>query len=141
MFTFPNFKNIDPALDTVLAVKAYLQVNGRCRKYLLARIGNRQSIQAETIANDCKKAMAAAGVPSKFKAHSIKMASASKLLDLGFTVDEVMILGGWSSVRVFMDFYNRRKIHNASQLMTDNLQQEVDDMQVEESLLNSDEIL
>ena len=51
-----------------------------------------------------------AGVPKKFTAHALRMAAASKLLEMGFETSKVMVIGGWTSNSVFNKFYNRQKI-------------------------------
>eukprot|EP01126_Amoeba_proteus_P033252 TRINITY_DN3261_c0_g2_i2.p2 TRINITY_DN3261_c0_g2~~TRINITY_DN3261_c0_g2_i2.p2 ORF type:complete len:117 (+),score=12.31 TRINITY_DN3261_c0_g2_i2:1205-1555(+) len=62
-------------------------------------------IGTNMIANIRAKHLKAVGVPSKFTSHSIRMAAATALIDKGMTVDEVMTLGGWSSRRVFLQFF------------------------------------
>ena len=45
----------------------------------------------------------------KFKSHSTCMSVASKALDKGISMDEVMRAGRWRSKTVFDRFYNRSK--------------------------------
>eukprot|EP01126_Amoeba_proteus_P055761 TRINITY_DN6943_c1_g5_i1.p1 TRINITY_DN6943_c1_g5~~TRINITY_DN6943_c1_g5_i1.p1 ORF type:complete len:422 (-),score=41.59 TRINITY_DN6943_c1_g5_i1:147-1412(-) len=64
-------------------------------------------IQSSTIANIRSRIMQEANIPEKFTSHSIRMAAASALIDQGMDIEEVMAIGGWSSKRVFLVFYNR----------------------------------
>ena len=48
-----------------------------------------------------------AGIDHHFTCHSLRMATASKLIKLGVPVEEVMVLGRWRSKSVFRKFYNR----------------------------------
>ncbi len=47
------------------------------------------------------------GVSDTYKAHSIRMSAASHLIDIDYTIDEVMALGNWSSRATFQKFYDR----------------------------------
>eukprot|EP01119_Soliformovum_irregulare_P019133 TRINITY_DN6002_c0_g1_i4.p1 TRINITY_DN6002_c0_g1~~TRINITY_DN6002_c0_g1_i4.p1 ORF type:complete len:431 (-),score=68.10 TRINITY_DN6002_c0_g1_i4:213-1385(-) len=75
-------------------------------------------IQADTIANITNNALHDAGIPDKFKAHSTRMAGASKALDLGMSVDDVMRIGGWTTRAVFELFYNRARAKDLGRLLT-----------------------
>jgi len=44
-----------------------------------------------------KKKFTTAGVPARYKCHSIKVAVATKLVELGVPIDQVMSLGRWMS--------------------------------------------
>lgn len=63
-----------------------------------------------TVAKLTLNVLGKAGVPENFKAHSLRMAAATKLLDAGFSEADVMTIGGWSSRNVFNKFYDRRKL-------------------------------
>jgi hypothetical protein len=64
----------------------------------------------QRIAKETLWIMNKAGIDTnKYKAHSTRMAAASKALDIGFTVDDVMKQGRWRSREVFEKFYNRSK--------------------------------
>ena len=69
-----------------------------------------EEIGTQTIAKDTMKAMSLAGIDiNKFKSHSTKMAAASKALNKGASIDEVMRAGRWKSRTVFDLFYNRSR--------------------------------
>jgi integrase len=69
-----------------------------------------KEITRETIAKTTLEAMANAGIDTSiFKSHSTRMAAATRALDNGATVDEVMRTGRWRSRSVFERFYNRAK--------------------------------
>jgi integrase len=79
-----------------------------------------KEISRQRIAKVTLEAMERSGIDiTKFKAHSTRMASASKSLDLGASVDEVMKQGRWRSRSVFMAFYNRAKPRNFTSLLLD----------------------
>jgi hypothetical protein len=78
------------------------------------RLLQHHALSPKTIASDLKAVLAAAGVDTDvFKAHSIRAAAASKAIDQGASVDDVMKRGRWSSKEVFTRFYDRSR-------MTDN---------------------
>jgi hypothetical protein len=65
-------------------------------------------IGVQRIAKITLEAMEMAGIDvTRFKAHSTRMAVASKAIDRGASVDEVMRQGRWRSRDVFTTFYNR----------------------------------
>ena len=66
-------------------------------------------ISTDTVRNICSNAMRHAGIPKRFASHSLRMAAASKLLDEGMSIEDVMRLGDWTSTLVFTRFYNRSK--------------------------------
>lgn len=67
-----------------------------------------KEITTQRIAKITLEVMKAAGIDvGKFKAHSTRSASASKAIEKGMSVDEVMALAGWRSRGVFNAFYNR----------------------------------
>ena len=69
---------------------------------------NYKPLAAGTIAKIVLEQMNAAGIDTeKFKAHTVRMATASKQIDLGEEVTSVMHRGRWSSTGVFQKFYNR----------------------------------
>ena len=74
----------------------------------LAQHKPHQNLIADSIARRFHLLMGAAGIDTdKYGAHSARGATATKLIQQGATVDEAMRVGGWSSVKVFRDFYNR----------------------------------
>lgn len=68
----------------------------------------------------CICRVAAVGIPENFKPHAIRMAAAI-MLDRDLSIDEVMLLGGWTSSTIFNTFYNRRKISNAAEKLTEGI--------------------
>jgi site-specific recombinase XerD len=77
-----------------------------------------KEIGTEAIAKDTMKLMQLAQIDTtKFKSHSTRMSSASKALEKGASVDEVMRAGRWRSKAVFDLFYNRSKHLDVAQLI------------------------
>ena len=67
-----------------------------------------KQLTSQRIAKLLLQSMAAAGVDTqKWKAHSVRGASATNLLDKGTSVEDVMRAGRWGSFLVFRDFYDR----------------------------------
>ncbi len=64
----------------------------------------------DRISNMVSKLLHRVGVPKKYTCHSIKMAVATKLIEQGVPVSDVMALGRWRSINVFNRFYNRAKM-------------------------------
>ena len=69
-----------------------------------------QEISAATIRSRSQFHMVKAGVPSYYKAHSIRMAAASRMLDMGIPIEDVMKIGDWTSLHVFLVFYHRSRV-------------------------------
>ena len=67
-------------------------------------------LSKDRISNSVTKLLHRAGVPERYKCHSIKMAVATKLIEQGVPVADVMALGRWLSINVFNRFYNRAKM-------------------------------
>lgn len=67
-------------------------------------------VHPERISKWMKMIMGRAGVPSKYTAGSARMASASKLLDSGQSLEYVLGLGRWSSYQIFNRHYNRSRL-------------------------------
>ena len=77
-----------------------------------------EEISTQTIAKDTMKTMGLAGIDiNKFKSHSTIIAAASKALDKGASIDEVMTAGRWKSRTVFDLFYNRSRGLNIANLI------------------------
>jgi hypothetical protein len=64
---------------------------------------------ADPLAADTKAFMTSAGVDIAYKAHSLRSATASALLDSGASEIDVMAHARWSSSSVFRKFYARTK--------------------------------
>lgn len=108
-----NF-DTDPAICPVRALKAYVDRTSHIirpdDRIFLAQHAPFKEIGTETMAKDVLKILTAAGIDtSKFKAHSTRAAAATRALDAGATVEEVMEAGRWLSFSVFQEFYNRSK--------------------------------
>ena len=72
--------------------------------------GKHLPLSARTIASRVLAILESAGVDiSKFKTHSIRMAAASKALDKGATLDEVLQHARWRSAAVFQRYYERTR--------------------------------
>jgi len=67
-----------------------------------------RKLSKDSIARRFVGLMQRAGIDTDvYGAHSARGATATKLILQGATVDEAMRIGGWSSVQVFREFYNR----------------------------------
>jgi len=111
------WNNTNRKLCTVRAIKAYKKASKKGKRtFLLTQIGSSAPIKPDTVKHICVKAMKEAGIPENYKSHAIRMASASKMLDIGMSIDQVMTLGRWRSALVFQQFYNRRKLVNVAEL-------------------------
>ena len=66
-----------------------------------------KDLSSERIGNLETHLLHDAGIDRHFTCHSLKMATASKLIELGVPIKEVMVLGRWRSKSVFRKFYNR----------------------------------
>jgi len=111
--TIHRFKD-DIRVCPVLAMEEYLRdLRTVCSE--VAEIGVFRGIvrpfkvlSAVTIAKQTLEVMKAAGIDvNKFGAHSTRGAAASKALNKGSSVEQVMAAGRWSSWEVFNRFYNR----------------------------------
>jgi hypothetical protein len=72
----------------------------------------------QCIAKEILKIMNKAGINTKkYKAHSTRMAAASKALNIGFTMDDMMKQRHWRSREVFQKFYNRSKAKNFGSIL------------------------
>jgi hypothetical protein len=79
----------------------------RTRLFVAAQ-GEHTPLSSQRIAKVVLEVMKEAGIDTKvFKAGSVRGAAASKALDNGALVEEVMRQGQWSSLSVFERFYNR----------------------------------
>ena len=67
-----------------------------------------KELSVDTLAKDTLFVMKEAGIDvNRYKAHSTRAVAASRAIDAGATVDNVMRWGRWKSHCVFMRFYNR----------------------------------
>ena len=101
----------DPTLCPVEAMKSYVGRTQAIPRPLDAVFLSAKAffceISPETIAKDTLFIMKTAGIDiSVFKAHSTPAAAASKALDAGATVENVMHWGRWHFYCVFMRIYN-----------------------------------
>jgi hypothetical protein len=104
----------DPDICPVATTSVYLQkTEGLAPDHDFLILSIRKPflpVGADCISKIVKNAMTQAGVDTSiFNAASLRMASASKALDKGASVDAVMRIGQWSSFSVFQRFYNRSK--------------------------------
>jgi len=111
--TIRRFKD-DTRVCPVLALEEYLRdLRTFCSE--VSEIGVFRGIvrpfkvlSAATISKQTVEVMRAAGIDvDKFGAHSTRGAAASKALNKGSSVEQVMAAGRWSSWEVFNRFYNR----------------------------------
>ena len=135
----PLFTNPVEELCPIAAIKAYNSCSSPDKKYLIAQLKSANSMQASSIRKIVQVVMTKVGIPVKFKSHSIRMAATTKLLEEGMSVDQVMTLGGWSSMSVFHKFYNRRKLDNPTELIRPTASESADEMEIESAKEYSDE--
>lgn len=77
-------------------------------KVFLSIRGKHAPLSSQRIAKYLLNSLDMAGINTeKWKAHSFRGASATKLLDLGVGAEDVMRAGRWSSYSVFNKFYDR----------------------------------
>ena len=130
---YPLFDNpADPARCPVVALREYLRrTEGLVREkisedfpheHLVLRLtpskGTYGPVGSQYISKICVGVLRSAGIPDHFKSHSLRLAAATKLLNSGVEVEDVMKIGGWTSRQVFDKFYNRKRIRaDIGQLM------------------------
>jgi hypothetical protein len=103
---------LNPKLCVVAAWEEYLNrtvnVNRIKDRVFISNDKKGKEIGSETIAKDTMKAMELAGInTNRFKSHSTRISVASKVIEKGASVDDVMRAGRWRSKEVFEKFYNR----------------------------------
>lgn len=102
-----------PKLCVVQALRNYLQLTKqvpRPHDRIFVTEDLSTELGKERLAKDILAVMAAAGIDTqRFKAHSVRMAVATKAIQLGMPVDEVMRKGRWRSWQVLRDFYERSR--------------------------------
>ena len=114
IFFEENISN--PALCLRRALQDYIQIFGdtfakKPDGPLLIALNGGQGISSATIGKIVFEAMGQVGIDTKvFKSHSLRMASASALLDAGMSIEQVMKLGSWKSSQVFLKFYHRARV-------------------------------
>eukprot|EP01089_Gocevia_fonbrunei_P007184 TRINITY_DN1824_c0_g1_i2.p1 TRINITY_DN1824_c0_g1~~TRINITY_DN1824_c0_g1_i2.p1 ORF type:complete len:972 (+),score=163.13 TRINITY_DN1824_c0_g1_i2:748-3663(+) len=105
-----------PELCPYLAIKEYLsrtenrraKIKEENNQLIISEKGAIKPLKKETISKLCKEAMEKAGINTRiYKAASIRHASASKAVDLGMEIEEVLETGCWTSRAVFETYYNR----------------------------------
>ncbi len=74
----------------------------------------------DTIANNTLGLMEKAGIPKRFKSHSLRAAACTYLVEKGVQRSEIMLLGRWNSERTMNRYYDKRQWKGAdpSQLFT-----------------------
>jgi site-specific recombinase XerD len=104
----------EPNLCPVLAVLEYIsrtqqwRNENNAKRLFVAVNGDHLPLSSQRIAKLVLSVMQEAGIDTKiFKAGSLRGAAASKALDNGALVEQVMRQGQWSSLSVFEKFYNR----------------------------------
>ena len=112
-FFFPSFKE-DKCLCPVEALRAYEERTASFRnnagenRVFRSFIGKHGPVTSSTIARWIKSCLQKAGVDTTvFKAHSTRVAAATKAAMSGLTVDAIMKAADWSSEGVFQKFYYR----------------------------------
>lgn len=114
IFFEPNAK--DKALCLHKAFADYLhlfkeQVDPKENPCLLMRQLNKVApLQKNTIANLVLKVLEHVGIDTKiYKSHSLRMSSATAMIDAGMPIESVMKIGNWETTNVFLKFYHRAK--------------------------------
>jgi len=101
----------EPRLCPVRNLREYLSRTQQARAVieghpLILDDALRAGIGAQRIAKLALQCMREAGIED-FPAHALRMASATRLVDSGVSVDEVMVKGDWTSRETFNKFYLR----------------------------------
>lgn len=65
-----------------------------------------RALSAQTLAKVTSKAMVAAGIPAKFKAHALRYAAVTKALQAGASFDEIKARWGWASEETVRTHYS-----------------------------------
>ncbi len=108
---FLDYYNENTNICPATALKVYLErtrgVERPNDKVFLSSKAPYQELAKDTIATDTMSTMKEAGVDiARYKSHSTRHAAATKAIESGATIDEVMARGGWKSRHVFQEFYN-----------------------------------
>ena len=111
-FFFPSFE--DKRLCPAKTLKVYEERTALFRdssgenRVFRSFMGKHGPVTSSTIARWLKTCLKKGGIDTtKFKAHSIRAAAATKAAMSGLTVDEIMKAADWSSKGVFQKFYYR----------------------------------
>ena len=118
----PNVKN--PALCLKVAFENYIKVAADCvnteeeSPALIRQLKAKLPYAKNSISADVLKVMKEVGINTDvFKAHSLRMSSATALIDAGMSIESVMKIGGWHSTQVFLKFYHRARRHGAANVI------------------------
>jgi integrase len=120
---YPIFKNAErPAICPWAALQLYLERTAGWadgpRDAIFRWLERDQPLGKDAIANASREVMQRAGIPEEFRSHSLRMAGATRMLDAGIPLQQVMRIGGWTSGEVFQRFYDRSRIpRNVAQRM------------------------
>ena len=110
----PNLE--DPGLCVREAFRLYLELfknninEEEANPVLMRDLKAKKPIQKATISNLVLAVLKKVGIDINiYKSHSLRMSSASAMIDNGLSVEHVMKIGEWSSTGVFLKFYHRAK--------------------------------
>jgi len=111
LLKYPYSENLNPVtcFEAYCAQTAAQREQNSIRKPLfLSYVQPHKPVKTSTIAGWLKTVMKKSGIDiNRFKAHSTRGASTSKIGYAGLTINEICKLGDWSNARVFHKFYNR----------------------------------
>eukprot|EP01119_Soliformovum_irregulare_P023706 TRINITY_DN8336_c0_g1_i2.p1 TRINITY_DN8336_c0_g1~~TRINITY_DN8336_c0_g1_i2.p1 ORF type:complete len:435 (+),score=44.98 TRINITY_DN8336_c0_g1_i2:91-1395(+) len=103
------------------AMKDYVRITKnsvRNGNRLLVSLDHKKEIMDDTIAGIVRRSLENAGIDiKKFKPHSTRSAAATKAIDKGADVRDVMRCGRWRSEEVFNAFYNRSRMKDLVKLL------------------------
>lgn len=108
-FFYPRFPH-EEKLCPVKAIEAYIEGSANLRddtpELFVALIKPHKAVTPSTIARWIKTFLGSAGINTdKFKAHSVRGASASCATESGLALEEVMKAADWSCQNTFQKFY------------------------------------
>ena len=112
---YPIFKNnLRPAICAWQALQEYLArtqgLAGANLDTVFRWLDRDKPLGKDAIAKLSDGVLRDAGIPGHFRAHSFRMAGASLMINQGVPVQDVLRIGGWTSMEVFQRFYNRSRI-------------------------------
>lgn len=106
------FKEYAP--DKRLCVKHYLdqyltrvKAIRRDKKLLISYKKPYRAVSKSTISRWIKTVMTKAGISETFTAHSTRAAAASAAREAGVPVEDILKTAGWSSCKIFAEYYNK----------------------------------
>lgn len=95
----------------IACINAYLvaTMDHRRTQYLLTNINNGEAVKATTTAGWIRSVLQKAGIPTSFKAHSVRSASTSKAFAKGLPLPTIIRAANWATDSTFFTHYCRER--------------------------------